>query len=140
MRSLAVAVAALAIACAGDSTSPSGASPNANATVSGVWNLQTMNGAVLPASRVDGEVTVTMISAVLTMTGTNSGSYREDMTYRLAAEGSSVTMSQTAFGTWAASAGVITFHDQTSSDTYRGSVSGGNITEVRTAATMVYSR
>lgn len=133
MRSVVVTVAALVVACAGDSTSPS-------TIVSGVWNLQSVNGAVVPASRIDGQVTVTVISAVLTMAGTNSGSYREDMTYRLAAEGSSVTMSQTAFGTWTASAGVITFHDQTYSDTYQGAVSGGSITEVRPAATMVYSR
>jgi len=125
---------AVLIACAGDSTSPE------DAQVAGDWSLKSVNGAALPASRVDGGVTVTTMSAVLTMTGTSSGSYREVLTYQLTSGSSSVTQSQTALGTWAMSNGSITFHDQTYSATYQGSVSGGTITEVRTTATMVYSR
>ena len=136
-----VALLALAVlaACVGDSTSPASSSTGDN-NVSGVWNLTSMNGLALPATRADQGATVTVLSAVLTMTGTNAGNYREVLSYRLASEGSSVTGSQTALGTWTASNGSITFNDQTYGDTYRAVVSSGTMTEVRTAATMVYSR
>jgi hypothetical protein len=138
MRRTALPIAfAILAACARDSTGPASSFAE---NVAGDWTLTSINGQALPATRADQGVTVTVLSAVLTMTGTNSGSYREVLTYRLASEGSSVTASQTALGTWSASDGGITFNDQTYSDSYHGLVSGATITEVRTASTMVYSR
>ncbi len=109
-RTVAPIAFAILAACAGNSTSPSSSAGN---NVAGDWNLTSVNGQALPATLADRGVTVSVVSAVLTMTGTSSGSYREVLTYRLASEGSSVTGSQTALGTWTANNGSITFNDQT---------------------------
>jgi hypothetical protein len=118
------------------SDSTTGPPPNAN-NVSGIWNLQSINGTALPATLGTGVTSLTVKSSVLTMTGNASGSFSELMSVITL---NSVNATQTKVGTWVSNSGSVTFNDATDQSTYLGSVTGGTLITTNGAVTRVYSR
>lgn len=121
-------------ACGSDATTgPAGGS------VSGTWNLRTINGSALPVVLQTTSGNVTVISSVLTL-NPSGGAYNEVTSLSAISGATTVTGTQTEVGTWFANGGAITFNDQTDQVVYQGSVSGNTLTEIVNGFTEVYSR
>jgi hypothetical protein len=127
---LAIAVLAVAGACGSDnSTSP-------DIAAGGTWNLQQINGSVLPVTLGSGTQAVTILTSVLTMSA--NGNYNELVTLLPAGQTTNTTF--TEIGTWSTANGVVTFNDQTDGIIYTGTVTGNTLTEVGSGFTSVYTR
>ena len=114
--------ATLATACSGnDATSP-------NVSITGTWNLRTLNGSPLPVAVAPGS---TIIAEQLTLN--SDGTYTDVASY---SNGTSFN----EFGYFSVSNNLITFNDQTDHITYTGSISGSVLTEVSGQFTSVYQK
>jgi hypothetical protein len=133
-RALAILLVTLAAACGSDSTAPN----TNNVNVSGVWNLRTMNGQALPITATVNGIAIVITSDVLTLNGSNSGTYTDIGQYRVATSGQIGTNVEA--GTWSATGGSITLNDQTDGVTYQASVTGSALTEIVSGVTQVYGR
>jgi Lipocalin-like domain len=134
MRKLFLGLAAsLLLACGGDSTGP-------NASAAGTWNLQTVNGAGLPA-------TVIFVASPLyrleilsdTFVANANNTYNETSVVR-ETDGSTVaTTTSTSNGTWTQSNGALTI---TTSDGFvtTATISGNTITISDGTDVYVYAR
>ena len=130
MRKLFV-VAALALAAAcGDSTSPS--------SVSGTYNLQTVNGAALPYVFQADNPKRELISEQLVLSANGTFTFN-DVIRTTPTGGAPTTMPTTDSGTFTLTGNSIVFTFGGTSS-IAGSVSGSTLTIIDTGVTAVYSK
>jgi hypothetical protein len=134
MKRIVIALLAVALAgCGSDATGPSGGS------VTGTWNLRSVNGTNLPYSFPPQQgVTITVTGSVLTLS--SDGAYNEIDSILLVGPGGAATTTHLEAGMWSATNGSITFDDQTDGVVYQGSVTGNALTEIVNGFAQVYAR
>ena len=101
VRTLSV-VAFLAVACGPRQSEE----PTPRADLVGVWDLETVNGATLPASTPE-EQSVVLESLVMTLEA--AGAYSLESAFRV--PGQTAPQQMTIGGTWVASDDALTFHN-----------------------------
>jgi len=115
---LACALLIAAVACDGGNVVPSGAS------LGGTWTLRAINHAALPYAlpQSPNGYPTTILGAILTISGSDSGSYLDVIAARVVTPMRTIDTSLTYSGTWVFSGGSITFNDNIVGDVYQASV------------------
>ena len=112
------------VACGG-----AGSDFPADASLDGVWTLRTVNHAALPYTlpQSPNGFPTTILGAILTISGTGSGSYNEVIAARVVTPIRTIDTSLTLSGTWSQNGASITFNDKTFFEVYQGTVTNNTI-------------
>jgi hypothetical protein len=124
-----------AAACSGDSdpTAPT------QASITGTWTLQTINGTRLPFIVAQtGADKLELTSDVLTVSGT--GSFTQTTTLRLTQNGQVTTQSVADAGTYTLNGTAASFRFNSDGSTGTGSISGNTLTVTSEGFALVYTK
>ena|ERR1044071_990933 len=130
-RMLLVALCMGALACS-DSTSPTPAS------ISGVWNLRTVNGSNLPYTVQSGTTRIDIIGDVLTVS--EFGTFTQFTSYRYTQNGITSTQSLNDQGTYTLNGTAITFRFNSDGTIGTGSLDGRTLTVTAEGFATIYDK
>jgi hypothetical protein len=134
MRKLAILLVLAAMACGGDSTTAP-----VTANVVGTWNLQTINGLVLPFTTAQSGADKTEITAdVLSVSGT--GSFTETTTIRTTLNGQVSTQSSADAGQYTINGTAVSFVFNSDGSTGTGTLSGNTLIVADNGVSLVYKK